>query len=370
MIANMRQFPAIPATASRPSIDPELAHVLARRPEDEPTVAVLVLPGMNPFEFAVACEVFGIRRADALATMEEPGWYDLQVCTPDPDAPIDTGLGFRIHAEFGLEALRDADTVIVPMAPKGPDTEAQPCCWKVPSIPGEEVLEGLQAASANGARMVSFCSGAFALAEAGLLDGRRATTHWMYLESFRARYPRVDVVDDVLYVENDGNIFTSAGSASAIDLSLHIVRADHGADVADAVARRMVVPPHRDGGQSQYTRPPEVPRRGAPFAELMDWIVEHVHEPLDAETLAERAAMSPRTFARRWRDATGTTPHQWVTTQRLLRAQQLLETTDLTVAAVASRSGLGSPANLRQRMRDAFGTSPSEYRRRFRRKAS
>lgn len=234
-------------------------------------------------------------------------------------------------------------------------------------MPGPEVIDAVATAAARGARIVSFCSGAFVLAEAGVLDGRRATTHWMYVESFRQRYPRVEVVPDVLWVD-EGQVLTSAGSAAGADLSLHVVRTDHGADVADLVARRMVVPPHRDGGQAQFTTvPPEVGDGGA-FAELLDWVVGHLDEELDVATIADRAAMSPRTFARRFNAATGSTPYQWLTARRVDRARQLLETTDLTVDAVATRSGLGSATNLRRRLDEAVGVTPSAYRRRFRRR--
>lgn len=359
------------ATAIHPrigAVDPELAEASRRPLSAEPTVAVLLLDGMNPFEFSIACDVFGIRRGEVLARMEEPRWYDLRVCGVRPGATVRTNVGFSMTVDRGLDDLVTADTVIVPMASKDPADEAQVCGWRMPGMPDDEVFDALRAAADNGARMISFCSGAFVLAEAGLLDGRRATTHWMYLQSFRARYPRVEVVDDVLYVD-DGDVLTSAGSAAGMDLALHVVRTDHGADVADLVARRMVVPPHRDGGQAQYTTVPEVPRGGTPFAELLDWILAHLHDPLEVGELADRAGMSARTFARRFRDATGTTPHQWITTQRVTRARQLLETTDLTVDAIATRSGLGTAVNLRMRLREACGVSPSAYRQRFRRTA-
>lgn len=360
-----------PATALPPpgapttTIDPALEQALQASRTDH-VVALLALDGMNPFEFSIACEVFGIRRGEVLARMADPRWYELRVCAPRPGQQIATPFGFSLTVERGLEDLSRADTVIVPMAPKPPDAEWQPAGWRMPLLPDDDVLEALRQAGANGARMVSFCTGAFMLAEAGLLDGRRATTHWMSLDAFHARYPRVDVVPDVLYVD-EGDVLTAAGSASGMDLSLHIVRHDHGDDAADLVARRMVVPPHRDGGQAQYTKLPEVPTGGTPFAELLDWIVEHLHEPLEVADLARCAAMSERTFARRFRDATGTTPHQWLSLQRVSRARQLLETTDLTIDAIASRSGLGTAANLRAKLHDACGVSPSDYRRRFRR---
>jgi AraC family transcriptional regulator, transcriptional activator FtrA len=364
----MRNYPA---TRRRPPlevrIDPVLARASERPGDDDPSVAVLLLDGMNPFEFAVACEVFGIRRGEVLASMATPRWYDFRVCAPRPGTSIRTDYGFTLQAERGLDDLVTADTVIVPMVPKRADSEHQVSCWRIPDLPDDDVLDALRAAAERGARLVSFCSGAFALAEAGLLDGLRATTHWMYLESFRTRYPEVEVVEDVLYVDNDGRVLTAAGAASGIDLSLHVIRSDHGADIADMVARRMVVPPHRDGGQAQYTRRPPTPAGGSSFGEVLDWAVEHLHEPIEVADLADLAAMSPRTFARRFRDATGTTPHQWLTSQRVRRAQQLLETTDLPVDAVATRSGLGTAANLRTRLRDALGVSPSDYRQRFRR---
>lgn len=353
-----------PATAPG-AADADLVGALGAATSDH-VVALLTTPGMNPFEFSIACEVFGILRGEVLARMPEPRWYDLRVVAERPGAQVPTPFGFALTVERGLDDLVSADTVIVPMAPKPAEAEGQPAGWRTPTLPGPEVLDALRQASANGARMVSFCSGAFTFAEAGLLDGRRATTHWMYLESFRARYPRVQVVPDVLYVD-EGDVLTSAGSASGMDLALHIVRQDHGDDAADMVARRMVVAPHRDGGQAQYTTVPPTPRGGTPFAALLDWVVEHLHEPLEVSDLARCAGMSDRTFARRFREATGTTPHQWLTRQRVSRARQLLETTDWTVDVVADRSGLGTAANLRARLREACGVSPSSYRQRFRR---
>ena len=361
----MRNDPATTTSPSAIAEDPVLARAVDGAVDDH-VVALLTTPGMNPFEFSIACEVFGIRRGEVMARMARPRWYDLRVVAERPGAQVPTPFGFAMTVDRGLDDLVAADTVIVPMAPRPADAERQRAGWRMPTLPDDEVLEALRQASANGARMVSFCSGAFTLAEAGLLDGRRATTHWMYLESFRTRYPRVEVVPDVLYVD-EGDVLTAAGSASGMDLSLHIVRQDHGDDAADMVARRMVVPPHRDGGQAQYTTVPPPPVGGTPFAELLDWIVDHLHEPLEVADLADCAAMSERTFARRFREATGTTPHQWLTRQRVSRARQLLETTDWTVDTVAARSGLGSAANLRARLREACGVSPSTYRQRFRR---
>ncbi len=218
--------------------------------------------------------------------------------------------------------------------------------------------------------MLSVCSGAFALAHAGLLDGRRATTHWMYTTRLARGFPAVNVDPDVLYVD-DGQILTSAGTAAGIDLCLHVVRLDHGAEVANAVARRMVVPPHRDGGQAQFVREPLVTECGNDqLAATLDWAVEHLGEPLTVELLARRALMSPRTFARRFRAATGTTPLQWLLRQRILHAQRLLEATDLPVEVIAERCGFGSATVLRTHFRRIVDTSPLGYRRTFHERAS
>lgn len=344
--------------------DPDLVAATARAAPDEHRVAVLLLPGINPFEFSIACEVFGIRRGEVLATMARPRWYDLRVCAPSPGTAMPSRLGFSMTAEHGLEELARADTVVVPSSPHDPHNEHVAPRWRRPLPPDPQVVDAVRAAAERGARMVSFCSGAFVLGEAGVLDGRRATTHWMYLAAFRDRFPRVEVVPDVLYVD-EGQVLTSAGSAAGLDLALHLVRRDHGVRAADLVARRTVVPPHRDGGQAQYVVVPEVRSGGTPFSELLEWVLAHLHEPLTVADLADRAAMSERTFARRFVEATGSTPHQWLTARRVDRARELLETTDLTVDAVATHSGLGSAANLRQRLREALGVSPSAYRRRF-----
>lgn len=218
--------------------------------------------------------------------------------------------------------------------------------------------------------MVSFCSGTFALATAGILDGRSATTHWMYAEDLAARHPRVRFEPDVLYVD-DGQVLTSAGTAAALDLALHIVRLDHGPDVANQVARRMVIPPHREGGQAQYVcmPMPDAPNRDG-IRPLLEWLQEHLDDPVTVEDLARLTAMSPRTLARRFRDATGTTPMRWLTHQRIIRAQDLLTATDLPIEAIAHRVGMGTAANLRQHFRAATGMAPAAYRRRYQAVAS
>jgi transcriptional regulator GlxA family with amidase domain len=232
-------------------------------------------------------------------------------------------------------------------------------------VPSAELLAALRAAHERGARLVSFCSGAFVYAAAGLLDGRPATTHWMYADRLAERHPAVQIDKSVLYVDA-GQILTSAGTAAAIDLCLHLVRVDHGADLANGVARRMVVPPQRDGGQAQYVEAP-VPAcaGGDPLVATLDWAVEHLDEQHTVETLARRAMMSPRTFARRFVAATGTTPLQWLLRQRVLLAQRLLETTDESIERIAHRAGFGSAAVLRTHFQRHVGTSPMGYRRAF-----
>lgn len=312
------------------------------------TVAALVPDGVAPFELAVACEVFGIDRSDLVSP-----WYRFLVCAAEP-GPLRAGDGlFSIDAPYGLAEARKADTVIVP-AGVGRDRE-----------PPEPMLDALRYAHKRGARILSVCTGAFVLAAAGLLDGRRATTHWAHAEELSRRYPDIKVDPKVLYVD-DGDILTSAGTAAGIDLCLHIVRLDHGAEVANAVARRMVVPPHRDGGQLQYVDQPMPSGPGDDLlGEVLTWMQEHLHEQVSVEQLAARAAMSPRHFARRFRAVTGTTPHQWVLGQRVLLAQRLLETTDEPIDLVATRCGFGTAANLRQHFQRIVGTAPVAYRRTF-----
>lgn len=311
------------------------------------TVAAVVLNGVAPFELAVACEVFGIDRSD----LGVP-WYRFLVCAAEP-TPIRTSVGFTIDTPHGLEGLREADLIVVPPGHGENDT------------PPPALLEELRRANARGARIMSVCTGAFILAEAGLLDGRPATTHWAHSAELVARYPAIKVDPGVLYVD-DGDILTSAGTAAGIDLCLHVVRQDHGAEVANGVARRMVVAPHRDGGQAQFVDQP-VPDFPAcdPFTETLVWVEQHLDEMISVEDLAARSAMSPRTFARRFRATTGTTPHQWLLRQRVLLAQRLLETTDLTVDLIASRCGLGTATNLRQHFQRLFRTTPNAYRRTF-----
>jgi AraC family transcriptional activator FtrA len=316
-------------------------------PAKRHTVAVVVTQGVSTFELGAACEVFGIDRSE----LGVP-WYRFVVCTPEP-GPVQTAAGYSILTSHGLGALARADTIVVP--PPGDGSE-----------PSEALLEALRRADRRGKRLVGLCTGALVLAAAGILDGRPATTHWRHADELARRYPRVRVDPAVLYVD-DGNVLTSAGSAAAIDLCLHVVALDFGAEVANAVARRMVVAPHRDGGQAQFI---ETPLTGVQpddgFADTLLWVQAHLHEPVSVEALAHRAAMSPRTFARRFRDTTGTTPYRWVLSQRVMLAQRLLETTDLGVDAIADRCGMGTPA-LRDHFQRLVATSPGRYRRTFRR---
>lgn len=313
-------------------------------------VAALLLPDATQFEFAVATEVFGVDRS-ALGG----DWYDYVVCTAEP-GPLDLGRGFSITTEHGLDDLAKADTVVV-----------------IPAGEGEfaaDVLEALRRAHAGGARIVSLCTGAFVLAAAGLLDGRPATTHWMWADELARRHPEVRVDPNVLYVD-DGDVLTSAGTAASIDLCLHLVRKDFGAEIANIVARRLVVPPHRDGGQAQYVDHPVADHPGVDwFDEALAWAEANVREPITIEDLATRSAMSTRTFTRRFRAATGTTPHAWLTQQRVQLAQRLLETTDRSVEWIADECGLGTAANLRLHFQRIVCTSPIKYRRTFQVRAS
>lgn len=315
-------------------------------------VAALAMDEFSVFELAVACEVFGIDRSDIVSP-----WYGFKVCAGE-SGPLRSSAGFLLSTEYGLDDLVRADTVIIPARYRGGDYPT-------------EVIDAVREAHRRGARMLSVCTGAFLLAEAGLLDGRRATTHWMHAEELARRYPKVQVDPRVLYVD-EGDVLTSAGTASGIDLCLHVVRLDFGAEVANTVARRMVVPPHRDGGQSQYVELPVADCPGPspgdedPMGRVLGWMLEHLDEPLSVEALARRTHMSPRNFARRFRAVTGTTPHQWLLGQRVMLAQRLLETTDSSVEFIADRCGMGSAANLRFHFQRAVGTSPLAYRRTFR----
>ncbi|MGW2161316.1 helix-turn-helix domain-containing protein [Nonomuraea sp. NPDC001699] len=303
---------------------------------------------MPMFELSIACDTFGLERPD----LADP-WYELRLAA---SGPVRIRNGFTLTPSYGLDALAGADTVVVPALPMDRmDRDARP---------DPDLVEALRAAHARGARMVSLCTGAFALAAAGLLDGRTATTHWMHTDLLRARHPRVRVDPSVLYVD-EGDILTSAGRSAGLDLCLHVIRKDLGSEVANQVARRLVVQAHRPGGQAQYIETPMPRTDGDGLAPLLHWAAERLHSPLTVAELARQAGLSPRTLARRFHDATGTTPLRWLHAQRLSRARQLLESTDLPVDRVGEECGLGSAGNLRHHFTRTVGVTPTEYRRAF-----
>ena len=308
-------------------------------------VAVLLYDGVAPFELGVLCEAFGVDRSD-----EGLPVLDFAVCGPTP-GPVPTSAGFSINVERGLDRLVQADLVGVPAMPRG---------GRVP----DDVIEALRAAHARGARIMSVCSGAFTLGEAGLLDGLECTTHWRHTRELAERFPSARVVPEVLYVDA-GQVITSAGTAAGLDASLHVWRQEYGAAVASAVARRMVVPPQRDGGQAQFIARAVPDCDAETLGPLLEWIAENLDADLDVESLARRSLMSPRTFARRFRAETGATPHAWVTNQRVLRAEVLLEQTDRPVEWIADEVGFGNAATLRHHFGRVRGLSPQQYRRRF-----
>jgi AraC family transcriptional regulator, transcriptional activator FtrA len=312
------------------------------------SVAVAVSAPVPAFELGVVCEAFGLDRT----ALGLPG-YRFAVCA-ERTAPVPTTSGFAVTPSHGLDRLATADLIIV----LGADPPAAP--------PSAGLSGQLHEAVRRGATVASMCTGAFVLAATGLLDGRRATTHWVHAPLLARQYPRVSVEPDRLYTE-DGPVLTSAGSAAGIDLCLHLIRREHGAEIANSVARQMVVPPHRSGGQSQYIEM-TIPEAGHPddLAAPLQWAQQHLGQPITVDILAARAAMSPRTFARRFRQQLGTTPGSWLNRQRLMLAERLLEGGDHTIASVAARSGFGSPDTLRRHFARARGTTPEQYRRAFR----
>lgn len=309
-------------------------------------VAIAVYDGATAFELGIACEVFG----DHWSAILGVPWYQCFVCALTP-GPVTVDAGFQMQAAYGVERIVTADTVIV-----------------LPSLAAEvpaAIPEALRSAHARGSRIVSLCTGAFALAAAGLLDGRRATTHWTECGELARRYPKVTVDPGVLFVD-EGDILTSAGSAAGIDLCLHLIRQDYGTEIATQLARQLVVPPQREGGQAQYiTAPMPDLDSSSLFAHTVTWLQEHLNEPVTVEDLAARSSMSPRTFARRFLASTGTTPYQWLLRQRIQLAQRLLETTDLPIDSVAETSGFSTAANLRKHFSRTVHTSPQAYRRTF-----
>jgi transcriptional regulator GlxA family with amidase domain len=309
-------------------------------------VVALCLDGLVAFDLTAPAQAFGLA-AEPCGTPH----YRFSTCSVD-GAEVRTTSGFGVRPGAGLGALRRADTVVVP----GYANLFEP--------PPAEVLAALRAAARRGARVLSVCTGVYALAHAGLLDGRRATTHWAWAAELARRFPAVAVEPDRLYVD-EGEVMTSAGLSAGIDLSLHVIREDFGVAAGDRVARHMVAPPHRDGGQAQFFEPPPVEGAGGSLEPTRRWAAEHLAEPLDLAALADHAGVSPRTLARRFAEETGTTPLQWVLAQRVLEARRLLEGSDLDIEAVALRAGFGSAPSLREHFRRATATTPTAYRRSF-----
>ncbi|MGR8007203.1 helix-turn-helix domain-containing protein [Streptomyces hypolithicus] len=309
-------------------------------------VVVIVDENSNPFELGCATEVFGLRRPEIGRDL-----YDFALCSPQPRTLMRDGF-FTLTGVGGLERADSADTLIVP---NRPDTD-------VPRRPA--VLDAVRRAHARGARLMGLCSGAFTLAEAGVLDGRRATAHWQWADSFRARFPSVRLEPDVLFVD-DGDILTAAGSAAALDLGLHVVRRDHGAEIAAAVSRRLVFAVHRDGGQRQFVEQPLPTATDTSIGPLLQWARQRLAGPLSVVGLAAQAAVSPATLHRRFRAQLGTTPLAWLTAERVVLACRLMERGEAGTEAVARASGLGTAANLRVQLRRSTGLTPGAYRERF-----
>ena len=307
-------------------------------------IVLLAMPGVAPFEFGVVCEVFGVDRSD----MGGPS-FEFEIATAEP-GPVRTSLGYDMLITHDLSVAADADLVAVPAHGLG--------------LVDERYIEVIQAAVARGAWVMSVCSGAFSLAQAGVLDGRRATTHWMHADRLARQYPLIDVDPDVLFVE-DGMIVTGAGTAAGIDAALHIVRKELGAAAANVIARRMVVPPQRDGGQAQFINTPIQECKSDSFAIVTQWMLENLDKDLTIEQLSRKALMSTRTFARRFRADTGTTPAAWLNRQRIIRAQQLLEQTDLGLETIAHQTGFGTAAVMRHHFLKVLQTTPTAYRRTF-----
>jgi transcriptional regulator GlxA family with amidase domain len=312
-------------------------------------VAVLALDGVAAFDLGIPGQIFNSARSASGSRL-----YEVRTCTADGGA-VHTSGGFQALPDHGPEILAEADTVIIPGI-HGDHRLGQP------DVP--EVEAAALARVRPGARLVSICTAAFVLAALGKLDGRPATTHWAYADRFRRRFPRVRVDPDVLYVD-EGDVLTSAGVAAGLDLCLHIVRRDHGSDVANAVARRCVLPPWRDGGQAQFIERTLPPPTRSSTGDARAWALNRLDQPIDLAAMAEQVRMSVRTFTRRFRDETGLSPSQWLTQQRVEHARLLLETTDLPVDEVARRSGFGTAVSLRQHLHAAVGVAPLAYRRTF-----
>jgi transcriptional regulator GlxA family with amidase domain len=314
-------------------------------------IAVLALDHVVGLDLGTPSQVFAAAR-DA----DEQRYYEIAICTPG-GKPVRSSAGFQVLPDHGLEIIDSADTVIVPGIHDGPPL--------TDGTVDRVVTRALRAAHERGARIMSICTGAFVLAAAGLLDGRRATTHWMHADRFRRLYPSVRLDPNVLFVD-DGDVLTSAGVGAGMDLCLHVIRTDHGSEVANRAARRCVVPPWRDGGQAQYIERPMPMPTEASTAGTREWVRQRLHEPLNLRQMAAHANMSVRTFTRRFRDETGLSPARWLLQHRTDHARLLLETTDLAVDQVARRCGFGSAAALRQQFHQRVGVGPTAYRHTFR----
>lgn len=310
------------------------------------TVVALVYDGLCAFEFSCVAEVFGLARPEV-----GPNWYRFATCALNA-RKVRGQYGLTMQVDAGLERLVTAGTVLIPG-------------WQGVNVPVQPaIVEALREAHRRGARLLSICSGSFVLAATGLLEGRRATTHWRYADALQQRYPGIRVDPDVLYVD-EGQVMTSAGSAAGLDLCLHLVRRDYGAQIANQVARRLVIAPHRDGGQAQFLQRPVERIERHSLSAVLEKIRRRLGEPLRIAQLARLAAMSERTFMRRFRASTGLSPADWITRQRVDRARELLESTGLSIEQIAAKSGLGTATTLRHHFRRRVGISPAAYRRRF-----